>query len=64
MSIVKPVKGDESEFFGIESGVRQGCGKCPLGSSMVYGWSDERSEKRNGADGNGISGRGERVEVV
>ena len=49
------VKGGESEWFRIDSRMRQG---------YIYGWNDEGSEDWDGKEGSMISGGWERVEIA
>ena len=54
------IKGSESEWFRIDSGVRQGCIMSPwLFNIYIYGWNAEGGENGDGKEGSELHGGGE-----
>ena len=59
------VKWGESEWFRIDSGVRQGCIMSPqMSVQSTYGWSDDEGENRDGKEGSELSGEWGIVEIA
>ena len=56
----------KSEYFRIESDVRQGCTTSPvsLAFQRVYRCSDERSNNEDGEDESEISGGGKKMKIA